>query len=311
MRAADNAGMLRPTLHCCILVWLSATACPAQYSPFRESDSPGGLPKVESLPESLPTVPPAAEAPPPHLTLSASDAPEMPSSGMVTMHLQGEVPLDALVGYIAKRLGVRFTFETNLAAQKVAIRTPEQVPVSSLWFLLGDVLKSRRLAILDTQDPQLKRIAEVSNLKGVPTGEAEAILQRNGPAGILTQVFTITYLDVQQAVQVLRPFLSEGSSLVTELADSRSLIVTDYATNIQTVNDLLRQIDRPANEIIVSYYEARFRVAKILAEQVKAMIAAESKPVAKDGQTLRDIFIEASGKHVLLAGSSDLVARRD
>ena len=178
-----------------------------------------------------------------------------------------------------------------------------------MWFLLGDVLKSRRLAILDTQDPQLKRIADIASLKGVPTGEAEATLQRNGPAGILTQVFSITYLDVQQAVQVLRPFLSEGSSLVTELADSRSLIVTDYATNIKTVNDLLQQIDRPANEIIVSYYEARFRVATTLAEQVKAMIAAESTPVAKDGQTLKDIFIEASGKHVLLAGSSDLVAR--
>ena len=136
MRTADDARTLLQIFYCSILVCVSASFC--QRAVFARS-ARSAVPRAAqggTSPRPLPSVPATKEESPPPPSPSPSDAPEMPSNGSVTMHLQGEVPLDALVGYVAKRLGVRFAFETNLASQKVPFVRRNKYPLprcGSCW----------------------------------------------------------------------------------------------------------------------------------------------------------------------------------
>ena len=55
-----------------------------------------------------------------------------PPSGMIRMTLQGDVKLDALVGFISQRVGVKYAYDDKIASRTITIRTPQEIPIASL-----------------------------------------------------------------------------------------------------------------------------------------------------------------------------------
>ena len=46
-----------------------------------------------------------------------------PPSGMIRMSLQGDVKLDALVGFISQLVGIKYAYDDKIASRTITIRT--------------------------------------------------------------------------------------------------------------------------------------------------------------------------------------------
>jgi type II secretory pathway component GspD/PulD (secretin) len=235
-----------------------------------------------------------------------------PPTGLIRMNLQGDVKLDALVGFVSQRLGVRFEYSDEIAARTITLRTPQDIPVASLPVLLGSVLRTKGLAIVDSDTAGWKRIVEVKDMTKFATpGKAAQAIERDGPASVVTQVFLLKNLDAESLSTVLAPFKSDAGASITFIKEANSLIVTDYAASVKTISDLLDIIDKPAGEGSYQFYDAKYQVAQTLTEQVKGILASQLGTVLKEGASTPSIrlFVEPVGKRIVIAGNEDLVKR--
>ena len=225
---------------------------------------------------------------------------------LVELNLAGKVSLSTLVEAISRQIDVRFLYSADLADKQVTIYTPTKLPRRALPVLIGSLLKSEELAVVDSDVPGWKRIVEVSKM--VPyaqRGDAGEAIRRSGPAAAVTQVIPIENLDISKIKISFSPFLSKGANFVA-IPESGLIIVTDYAENVQTLVELLKVIDRPMGQSTIDFYEARNRSTDELIVQAESLLVEEG---GKDQPKTFKLFNDASGKRIVVAGEKDTVTR--
>jgi general secretion pathway protein D len=62
---------------------------------------------------------------------------------------------------------------------------------------------------------------------------------------IQTQVFTLKYESALQMVPILRPLIAPNNT-ITAYPNSNSLVITDYASNLQRIDKIIASIDQPS-----------------------------------------------------------------
>lgn len=238
-------------------------------------------------------------------------AQEAPAAGLVQINLQGDVKLDVFVTYLSKRLGLKFLYDTDISNRSVTVRTPAEVPVESLMTLLGSVLRSEGLAIVDSEVDGWKRIVDVSEIGLYASQEdAGAVLARDGAAAPVTQVFVLEHLQATSLANVIKPLLTPKSSQTVTLAETNTLVVTDYSVNVARLSKLIEMIDRPAGEVVFEFYDVKHQSSETLAEQVQSVLSeatsAAPKPAASRTQAVQ-LINEPYGNRIIAAGDPALV----
>jgi general secretion pathway protein D len=234
-----------------------------------------------------------------------------PAPGTVLITLQGSVKLDALVGFISQRIGIKFEYSDEIAARTITIRTPEEIPVASLPQLLGSVLRTERLVLADSDTPGWKRIVEAKDMKrfAVPGNNIQTVASK-GPATVVTQVFVLQAIEVAGLNEVLQPFLSGPEASIIAVPSANSIVVTDYASSVKTIADLLDLIDSPESEGVYKIYEANYQTTQSLSDQVKGILATQSSTSGSDNKSSRvRLFTSPVGNRIVVAGNVDLVNR--
>ncbi|MEM7475754.1 MAG: secretin N-terminal domain-containing protein [Planctomycetota bacterium] len=238
--------------------------------------------------------------------LTFGDSPPSGNQGSVELNFQGPIKLDALINYLSTRIGTKFEYSAAVANRQVSLRAVGPVPVSSLPALLSSVLRTEGLAIANSDVPGWKRIVDVKKMSQfAPIGEAPAMLQRDGTAAPVTQVFVLENASVSSLATVLKPFMTESGSNLIALSDTNVLIVTDYAATVKTVADLIKIIDQPGAESVIDIYQVQNTDAESLAEQVKEILGDQtdnrSGPIR--------IIPQSQSNRVALAGRSGIVRK--
>ncbi|TWT52707.1 Type II secretion system protein D precursor [Rubripirellula amarantea] len=225
---------------------------------------------------------------------------------LVELNLAGKVSLSNLVEAISRQIDVRFLYSADLADKQVTIYTPTQLPRRALPVLIGSLLKSEELAVVDSDVPGWKRIVEVSKM--VPyaqTGDPNEAIRRSGPAAAVTQVIPIENLNITGVKTSFSPFLSKGANFVA-IPESNLIIVTDYAENVRTLVELLKVIDRPVGQPTIDFYEVKNRSTDELIDQAESLLVQQAgNDQAKDFK----LFNDASGKRIVVAGEKGIVER--
>ncbi|MEM6777274.1 MAG: secretin N-terminal domain-containing protein [Planctomycetota bacterium] len=241
------------------------------------------------------------------------------ADGTVRMNLQGDVRLDALVGYISQRLGIQYQYDDAIAARVVTIRTPDEIPVASLPTLLGNVLRTEGLALIETDRVGWQRIVSANDMVALaqiqrqPSPPSRPVVANPStrrpvnPATPITQIFQLENLSASSVSDVLRPFLSGSAATLSALPDSNTLIVTDYAASIATLADLIALVDQPAGRSGFAIYESRFQSAETLATQVMNVLGLEDG--GNDSGSDLQLIPQPLGGRIIVAGSKSLVAR--
>ena len=225
-------------------------------------------------------------------------------SGSVEFNLQGKIKLDTLLSYISQRLGTKFEYTTQVGDRSVVLRAPGNVPIQSLPALLGSVLRTESLALIDSDVAGWKRVVDVGEMKRyAPTGKALDVLEQNGAASPVTQVFVLRNASAASLSTVLKPLLTENGSNLISLSDSNVLIVTDYAAVVTSVAKLIEALDQAEGVADYQTYTVQHQPVKVLAEQVRGVLGT-GRSTTSSRVTLLE---QSESNRILVAGTQLLV----
>lgn len=268
----------------------------------------------------------------------------LPTDQMIQMDLQGTMPLEALLKYLAPRLKVNFNYSADVGAKQITIKTPAQVPTRTLPMLLSGVLKSAGLGLVDEEVPGWKRIIQSTEFfRYAPFGDAKEVMERNGPGAPVTQLFLLKKYSPSTVMGLIAPLQLQSSAgqqaststdpktttttnagpNVIPLPDANAIVISDYASNIKRIAEFIEFLDK-ANETVFEFYQVKNQKSADLTEQIKKVFSTKPQaavappspdrsndnsppPVAETSGPVR-FFDDANGNRVVVVGRADLVA---
>lgn len=215
------------------------------------------------------------------------------------------IQLDALIKYISGRMDMKFIYSPEIGDRSVILRTPPNAPASSFLPLFNAALRTRNLAIVDSEVPGWKRIIDAKDLS-LFAGQGST--QGVGAATPVTKSFKLQYINAQQVSTVIKPFLSKPGSNVLAISESNVLIVTDYAPVVAMVEQLVKLLDVPGRDVTYEFYVVRHMASKDLAERASSLFGG--KDSGSGGRRERDatkndveFLDDTHGNRVVIVGN--------
>jgi general secretion pathway protein D len=120
---------------------------------------------------------------------------------------------------------------------------------------------------------------------------------------IQTQVFTLKYESAAQLLPILRPLIAPANT-ITVYPASNTLVITDYAGNLQRIGRIIDAIDQPGGTDPV-VIPLRYASALDVAPMVNHLFADQAQAAAGAADTSQRLSVVADAR------SNSLVARSD
>jgi len=142
------------------------------------------------------------------------------------------------------------------------------------------------------------RIQPAQNAASQPTRLGSAGAPDNA---LVTEIIRLGSVDAAQAVETLRPLISQEGSL-TANQSGNSLVVVDYADNVRRIRKLVAQIDRDTSstEMIALNHAGAREIAAALTQLV---------PQGAQGSSLASVVAVDSSNSLLLRGDRETLTR--
>ena len=232
---------------------------------------------------------------------------------LVTLNLPENVELKTLVDYVSQRLGINVIYDESLAGQKVTLKIPTPIPRSSLMGLLDSALRAKGFTLADGDQPGWKRVAPAVNLASIaqPTTRPETT---SGDISAVVRVFSLKNADATRVDQSIKPFLTQPGGSSAAIPEQGLLIVTDYATNMKRLEDLVRLIDVPRPDVVIQFVPILNTDATQLSQELTAVLAAQSDarssgaPGASPTSDKVEVSADSRTNRIALVGTSQRVA---
>lgn len=248
----------------------------------------------------------------------AQDTPLPINEDMIELSLPPEVELSLLIQIISEELGLQVMSDDRVGNQRVRLLIPGPIPRDSLRGLLESTLRMKGLALIEGDEPGWLRVAQAQDLVDISPRISQGPDNADDapPSAILTRVFELEHVDAQRANEVIAPFLTEPGGNVMLIGEQRMLIVTDYASNVGRIEELLALIDHPGKEV-----EVRFRLivnleARQAADELQRILQAQqrasgSPPNQLPGLGGIEIVQQERTNQLVLIGPAEAIATAD
>ena len=201
----------------------------------------------------------------------------------ISLNFPENVELKTLVDYASQRLGLNIIYQDEqLAGLKVTIKTPQSIPSTALLGLVQSLLKMRGLALIDAEQPGFKRIVPLA-ASSRPSTQPNSLA--NAGEQVVTQAFNLESVDAQRAETAVKPFLSGPTAGSIAIPEQHLLLVTDFASNVARLSQIIALIDQPNRALQVGYIPVKNADASNLSLEVKQILQARVRASALPGQS--------------------------
>jgi len=228
------------------------------------------------------------------------------ASDMVTLNFVN-ADIEGVVKAVSEMTGKNFVLDPRVKGT-VNIVSTRPMSRALVYEVFLSALRLQGFAAID--DRGIIKIVPESDAK-LQAGQTRGPLDRPRAAGgraagdqIQTQVFVLKYESAAQLVPILRPLIAPNNTIAAYAANN-TLVITDYASNLQRIEKIIESIDQPSgNDPIViplrnaSALEVAQTVNRLFAETTQA-------PGAAGADTSQRILVVADNR------SNSLLARSD
>lgn len=116
------------------------------------------------------------------------------------------------------------------------------------------------------------KVVVITNIRTEAPELVVGSLRDQPPSGqIVSKLFRIQHLDTTTFQNQVQPFLSPGFGAVVPFQNSNTLLVTDTISNLQRLEYVLEQVDKP-RDLATKFYTLKFAQAQAVAEKIKSLI---------------------------------------
>lgn len=213
--------------------------------------------------------------------------------------------IDAVVKVVSEITGKNFVLDQRV---KGTVNIISAKPISRA--LVYDVF----LAALRLNG--FAAIEERGVVKIIPESDAKLhqspmLGPRDKPRGsgdqIQTQVFTLKYESAVQMVPILRPLIAPNNTITT-YPSSNSLVITDYASNLQRIERIIDSIDQPGGTEPI-LIPLRYASALDVAQTVNRLFAEAQTQGSASAEPSQRVTVVADARSNALVARSDNPSR--
>jgi general secretion pathway protein D len=223
-------------------------------------------------------------------------------SDTVTLNFVG-AEIEGVVKVVSEMTGKNFVLDPRVKGT-VNIVSAKPVSRALIYDIFLSALRVQGFAAIE--DRGIVRIIPESDAKlyPVPTRGPQDKARSAGDQ-IQTRVFTLKHEPAAQLVPVLRPLIAPNNSIAA-YPSSNSLVITDYAGNLQRIEKIIESIDQPAGtEPVV--IPLRHASAVDVANTVGRLFAESTQPAGAAGadQTQRLTVVADARSNSLIVRSEN------
>src|ERR1700722_3780717 len=234
------------------------------------------------------------------------------STELISLDFPPNLEIKVLIQYVSDRLGVNFLYDDQAVSQRITIFPPTQISRDSLMGLLESALKVKGLIVVDSDQPGWKKILPSTGLIAAATPSTQATEVSGRPTAAVCRVFSLRYADAQRADAVIRPFLTQPGGNSIPLNDQHLMIVTDFASTIVRVEQLLRLLDQAPPDVATKLLAIKNMDVSVLVPQLQQILTAREKTVASaEGAAVPEtveILQDTRTNQLILIGTPEKVA---
>ncbi len=210
---------------------------------------------------------------------------ESAAGEQVYLDFPENVELKIVVDYVAATLSLNVIYDETQLNKRVALRVSEPISKDSLLGLLQTLLRSRGLALVEAEEPGWLRIIPAERAQAEAGPLRHALPADIQGAGVLTYVLPVRHVDLERIKAAVTPYLSKPGGSLLAVPESRLLVITDYARNIQRITELAELIDVETPSVVVETIPVRHQdpaelaalVGRLLMEQARFAPLVESQ----------------------------------
>jgi general secretion pathway protein D len=161
---------------------------------------------------------------------------------------------------------------------------PQQLPTPTFTFnshgaitkrdaiiAIESLLSLNNIAVAPLGEKFIK-VVVITNIKTEAPELVLGSLADQPPSGrIVSKLFRLEHLDTTTFQTQVQPFLSPNFGAVVPFQNSSTILVTDTISNLQRLEYVLAQVDKP-RDLVTKFYTLKFAQAQDVAEKIKSLI---------------------------------------
>lgn len=239
---------------------------------------------------------------PPTGANGANESARPAGSDVVTLNFIN-ADIEGVVKVVSEITGKNFVLDPRVKGT-INIVSAKPMPRALVYEVFLSALRLQGFAAVE--DGGIVKIVPEADAKLHPSPTLGPLDKaRAGGDRIETRVFTLKYESAVQTLPILRPLIAPNNT-ITAYQNSNTLVITDYANNLQRLEKIIDSIDQPSgNDPVViplqyaSAVDVAVTVNRLFAEASQAQGATAAEP------TQRFTVVADARSNSLLARSGD------
>lgn len=206
--------------------------------------------------------------------------------------------IDSVVKAVAKATGQTILIDPKVKGT-INLVTEQPLTKAKTMDALSTALRLQGFAIVETNGTWRVLTEADARLQGTTISTGKTKLEGDQ---IITQVFKLNYESANNLIPVLRPLISPNNS-INAYPGNNTIVITDYASNIQRIAKLIASIDNPTTGEVQT-----IKIKHALAIDIAAILnkALDTTGTGVTDASLKTIVMaDARSNTVLLRSSND------
>jgi general secretion pathway protein D len=247
---------------------------------------------------------PAPAAPSPPLVEPAAAPTGAPQAADDTVTLNFvNADITAVIKAVAEMTGRNFLIDPRVQGT-VNIIAPRPVARSMVFPILLSALRVQGFAAVG---------GDLGVIHVVPESDAKFYGSARDPRRargdqIVTEVFQLQYESAAQIVTVLRPLVAPNN-VINAFPGSNTIVVTDYASNLERIRKVLGTVDQPAASELGTV-KLRYAAAVDVGQAVQRLVPEASQAAGQGAAPRVALTVDARTNSLLVRADNPAVAKR-
>lgn len=209
------------------------------------------------------------------------------NNSVAPLILRGD-SVDSILALLEKLTGRSVIRPQGLPAPLFNFTSQKPLTVEERIIAIESLLALNGIAVIPQGELFLKVVPSSSVTGRTPQfadGELEDVAATDG---IYSRFFTLQHLTTSEIQPLIQPFLSPGTGQIFLYEKANAMLITDGMVNLQRVEKILAEVDRPSNpNVVVKFYDIEHAIASEIVAQVDSIIAAGYGKYLNANSTIR------------------------
>ncbi|MEW5543659.1 type II secretion system secretin GspD [Pseudomonas soli] len=157
-----------------------------------------------------------------------------------------DTELGEFIDSVSRITGTTFIVDPRVQG-KVTVRTVDRHDADAIYDIFLAQLRAQGFAAVDLPNGSVKIVPDqAARLEPVPVETAGK--KAEGSDGVATRVFNVRNAASEQMLGILKPLIDPRVGVITPYPATNLLVVTDWRSNLERIDSLLRQLDQVSDE---------------------------------------------------------------